>query len=150
MITKFAKVLCQIADILPRANLTLVLYPTAMMQDVLSRLYANIIQVMSQAIHWYKQGKLKHSVSSVFRPWALSFEENVELIREGSIRLDKLADIAAKAELRDTHVEVIEMRLENRKLAAFITSRMGQIESAIICRSFPYKFKRRTLRSLRL
>lgn len=137
MIQKLAKVLCQIADILPRANLTLVLYPTAMMQDVLAQLYANIIQFMSQAIHWYKQGKLKHSISSVFRPWALSFEGIVESIKEGSIRLDKLADIAAKAELRDTHVEVIEMRQENRKLADFISSGMNQIEGAIICRSFP-------------
>lgn len=133
MIKKLAKGLCQIADILPRANLTLVLYPTTMMQDVLARLYANIIQFMSQAIDWYRQGKLKHSVSSIFRPWALSFEGTVESIKEDSIRLDKLADIAAKAELRDTHVEVVEMRQENRKLADFITTRMSQIESAVMC-----------------
>ncbi len=163
MIKKLAKGLCQIADILPRANLTLVLYPTTRMQDVLARLYANIIHFMSQAIHWYRQGKLKHSVSSIFRPWSLSFQEIMESIKDDSIRLDKMSDMAAKAELRDTHVEVIEirkdwadtkyelgmMRQENQKLADFITTRMCRIDNAIMCRSVSYWLLRRPLRNLR-
>ncbi|CAD6593390.1 MAG: hypothetical protein ASARMPREDX12_007126 [Alectoria sarmentosa] len=146
IIKKLAKGLCQIADILPRANLTLILYPTAMMQDVLARLYANIIQFISQAVHWYRQGKLKHSVFSIIRPWKVSFQESLESIKDDSIRLDKLSDMAAKAELRDTHVEVVEirknwaetkfelgmMRQENQRLADYITTGMSRIDSAIM------------------
>ena len=101
IVKKLAKSLCHIADILPRANLTMVLYPTTRMQDVLARLYANILQFMSQAMNWYRQGKLKHSVSSIFRPWALSFQEIMESIKDDAICLDKLADTAAK-KLADT------------------------------------------------
>lgn len=34
----------------------------------------------------------------------------MKFIKNNSIRLDKLSDIAAKAELRDIYVEVIEIR----------------------------------------
>ena len=147
MIKKLAKGLSQIADILPRANLTLVLYPTIAMQNVLAHLYANIIQFLYQAIYWYRQGKLKHSVSSIFRPWALSYHEQLEAIKDHSIRLDKLSDMATKAELRDTHVEVLDtrklcadtkselqiMRKENQKLADLMKIGMGHLDTAMMC-----------------
>ena len=147
MVKKLAKGLCQIADILPRANLTLILYPTPRMQDTLARLYASVMQFMSKAILWYKQGKLKHSISSIFNPWGLSFQDTMESIKDDSIRLDRLSDIAAKAELRDTHVEVIElrknwvdtnselgiMRQENQRLADFIKTGMSRLDSAVMC-----------------
>ena len=162
MVKKLAKGLCQIADILPRANLTLIFYPTTRMQDALARLYASVMQFMSKAILWYRQGKVKHSISSIFNPWALSFQETMESIKDDSIRLDKLSDIAAKAELRDTHVEVIEirknwvdtnselgmMRQENQRLADFIKTGMSRLDSAVMCEYLPVIFPSHALKNL--
>ena len=88
-----------------------------------------------------------HTVSCIVRPWALLYSEHVEAIKEDSIRLDKLSDMAAKAELRDTHLEVVEARKEwafanselmslrddNRRLAEMIQAGMGRLDQTIIC-----------------
>lgn len=79
-----------------------------MMKEALVRLYTRIIHVLLRAIQWYRQGKLKHSISAIFQPWALTFHEHLEAIKEDSIRLDNLSDMATKAELRDTHTKIIE------------------------------------------
>ena len=130
------------------------------MQDTLARLYASVLQFMSKAILWYKQGKLKKFMSSINNPWELSFQDTMESIKEDSIRLDKLSDIAAKAELRDTHVEVIEirknwvdtnselgmMRQENQRLADFIKTGMSRLDSAVMCEYIPVSFPSHALK----
>ena len=118
------------------------------MQEALVRLYTRIIHVLLQAIQWYRQGKLKHSISAIFRPWAITFHEHFEAIKEGSIRLDRLSDMAAKAELRDTHTEILEarrdwaettselqiMRLENKRLADTIQLGFSRLDTAVTCK----------------
>ncbi|MCJ1394412.1 hypothetical protein MMC18_007290 [Xylographa bjoerkii] len=146
LIEKIAKGLAQIADLLPRANLSLVLYPADMMQATLARLYAHILRFMQQALLWYRQSKLMHSVSAIVRPWAITYKEQLEAVTEASVRLDKLSDMASKAELRDTRLEVIGARKDwldakselkvlqedNRRLADMIQNGIGRLDQTIM------------------
>lgn len=118
------------------------------MKEALVRLYTRIIHVLLRAIQWYRQGKLKHSISAIFQPWALTFHEHLEAIKEDSIRLDNLSDMATKAELRDTRTEIIEarrdwaetkselqtMRLENKTLADMIKLGFSRLDTTVTCK----------------
>ena len=109
---QIAKAFCRIAEILPRTDLVLILYPTNLMRDAVAHLYAQIIKFLQKAVTWYKKGKLAHAWGSIAKPWALNFQDNVEDIKALSQRVDELASTAEKAELRDVHREVLETRGE--------------------------------------
>jgi len=119
---QIAKAFCRIADIFPRTELVLILYPTNLMRDAAAHLYAQIIKFIQKAVTWYKKGALAHVWGSIARPWALSFQDNVEDIKVFSQRVDELASTAEKAELRDVHREVLKTRGEMQLV-------QGQIES---------------------
>lgn len=109
---QLSKVFAQIADILPRAELSLILYPTQAMLENAARLYTHILRFTQRAIVWYRQGKLKHCWDAIARPWALRFKDEVQEIEQHSRQMDSLASAASKAELRDTHMELTEARKE--------------------------------------
>jgi hypothetical protein len=96
----------KIADVLPRAELLSVLYPTERMKIALSELYAKIIQFIQSAIKYYKSGRLAKSIAAVTKPFVLSFKPILEDITEASRRVDELANSALKAEIRDLHLQV--------------------------------------------
>lgn len=109
---QIAKAFCRIAETLPRTELVLILYPTNPIRDAVAHLYAQIIKFIQKAVGWYKMGSLAHAWGSIARPWALNFQENVEDIKIISQRVDELANTAEKAEIRDVHREILEMRGE--------------------------------------
>lgn len=117
MAKELAKAFSMIADLLPRTDFTLVHYPTSAMKEMIAQLYAQILLFTSQAIRWYKKGKLSHAIGAIARPWALNWKENVDGISELSRRIESLARIAAQAELRDTRLEVKSLRSEVKEMA---------------------------------
>jgi hypothetical protein len=114
-IRELSKSFSQIADILPRTDLALVLYPTVSMKETVAMLYAHIIKFTAHAVCWYKQGKLAHAWASVSKPWALSFKTHFENIAEKAEQIEALGRSASRAELRDVHVEIRETRDELKK-----------------------------------
>ncbi|KAK0120267.1 hypothetical protein ONS95_011673 [Cadophora gregata] len=128
---QLAKALCKIADVLPRTDFTLILYPTAVMQEAVARLYAYVMKFLRTAIVWYKKGKVYHAIGSVINPWALSFKENVQEIDEQSRMIDRLASTASKAELRDMHHEIAEQRTQLAELIAMLKQQSPQIEQLV-------------------
>ena len=61
-----------------------------MMQDTLGQLYAHILQFLHHALVCYRQNKLMHTVSCIVRPWALTYSEHFEAIKEDSIRFGQI------------------------------------------------------------
>jgi len=149
LVAKIAKVVSQVADILPQQKLLLILYPTDTMQEAVAQLYAHIIKFVRSTILFYKQGKAMHTIKSIFQPWALSFQDHYESILTLSNRVKDLAGLAAKAELRDTHLEVIEgrknwdhtntevvmLRSEIQSLRALLERKLSAQEQAITSKS---------------
>lgn len=114
-IKQLAKTCTQIADLLPRAEITLELYQTDAVHKAVTSLYISIIEFLRHAVKWYKQGKLRHTWTAITRPWDLGFRDYVEDIDLGSRRLEQLASISSHAELRDTHLETSRIREELRE-----------------------------------
>ena len=114
-IKQLAKACTQIADLLPRAEITLELYQTDAVFKAVTNLYISIIEFLRHAVKWYKQGKLRHTWTAITRPWELGFRDYVEDIDLGSRRLEQLASISSQAELRATHLETSRMREELRE-----------------------------------
>lgn len=68
-ITKeLAKACSQIADLLPRIDLSAALYQTERVKEEVARLYACIVNFIIQAIRWYRQGKLLHIWTAISKP----------------------------------------------------------------------------------
>jgi hypothetical protein len=135
LLHQLAKALSRIAESLPRKDLTLVLYPTQQMKMAVSHLYAQLIRFMLRATRWFKRGKLMHCFGAIARPFGLDFKDDIEKVDEVSRNIDELASAAAKAELRDTHLEVSETRAELREARTEI-HRLGEFIEAEAYRTF--------------
>lgn len=109
LITNIAKTLARIGDVLPRAELHLILYPTTAMLTAVSEVYAHVIKFLEYAVRWYKKGKIAHGVGAILKPFQLVGKEVAENVAESSRRVDRLASAASKAELRELHLKVIEL-----------------------------------------
>jgi hypothetical protein len=127
MIKQFAKTCSSIADLLPRTELTLILYPTELMKEAVALLYSRILIFFKCAIRWYKQGKLAHVWTAISRPWSATFKDHVETIAEQARRVEQLSSAAAKTELRETHLEVMETRAELQLLSNFVKSEFHRL-----------------------
>lgn len=109
LLTQIAKTLTRIADVLPRSDLTAILYPTERVKEAVAQLYAHIIKFIQFAVRWYKKGKIAHSIAAILQPFQISCKDIVEEIAECSRRVDSLASAASKAELRDLHITVQQL-----------------------------------------
>jgi len=98
------------------------------MQEAVARLYARIIEFVQNAICFYKQGKVVHSIRSIFQPWSLSFQDHYDAILNLSNRVKDLASLAAKAELRDTHLEVIKGRKDLDRTSTEIVMLRSEVQ----------------------
>jgi hypothetical protein len=70
------------------------------MNRAIAQLYAKIMLFVQDAVRWYKMGKIRHSLSAISNPYAISFKTIVEEIAEASRMMDKEANAASKAEIR--------------------------------------------------
>ncbi|KAF8533523.1 hypothetical protein BDD12DRAFT_898725 [Trichophaea hybrida] len=109
LIAKISKALSLAADVLPRTDLSLLMYPTDRIKQAVSRLYAYIIQLMQRAVGWYKQGRVRHALSAIANPFSLTYQDIVDNICEASRNVDNLASAAARAEQRDMHIQIQQL-----------------------------------------
>lgn len=108
MITELSRALTSIAEVLPRIRLEASLYPTDYMKDAISRVYAYIILFLQKAVKWYTMGAARRAVSSLFKPYSLSYKETVDQIKICTESVDAIASAALRAEARDINITVEE------------------------------------------
>ncbi|KAK4638902.1 hypothetical protein QC761_703500 [Podospora bellae-mahoneyi] len=151
-----AKGLCQIGSILPRAELSLILYPTKRMKRAVAELYANIIKFLVRSKRWYEEGKLKHIWHSLSRPSELRYADLLENVKERSELIETLSASGSQAEQREIHrkidnegsqltvmheevreLKAIILRLESKAINSFIDTncRLNDLQFAQICQS---------------
>jgi hypothetical protein len=75
------------------------------MTAAVTAVYVSIIKLLQRTAGWYSEGKLKHFVSSVLRPYELRFKDLVEEIAYNSRNVDQLAFTSSQQELRQMHTE---------------------------------------------
>ncbi|KAF2654727.1 hypothetical protein K491DRAFT_631344, partial [Lophiostoma macrostomum CBS 122681] len=157
--SKLSKAISQIADLLPQQSLLLILYPTPQMQTSVARLYAHILSLFLSALKWYKDSRAVHAFKSIFQPWDLKFRQEYEAIASETQQICRLADVAMKAEVRDTRLEVAqatryfehvrreinELKVENQRLQRLCQSRFDMIENSLqFCRTMRKRHRDRT------
>ncbi|THY57662.1 hypothetical protein D6C97_04664 [Aureobasidium pullulans] len=106
LLTKFATAFSEIGEALNSALCSARLYGTADMQTHISELYLQIMRFLEKAVKWYSQNTFERVLSSMGRPWALSWKENVDSIHASVARVKDRSQTAMYAELRDTHISV--------------------------------------------
>ena len=88
-----------------------------------------------------------HALKSVFQPWDLKFRHEYEAIAASAKQIRRLADVALKAEVRDTRLEVVQgmkhwewlrqemgdLRVENRQMASLLQTKFGIMEDSMYC-----------------
>lgn len=133
LVKELAKALCRIGDVLPQAELQLLLYPTATMKELVTTLYIQIIKFARRAMKWYNESRPKHIISSITRPYSLRFKDMVDSISETSRRLEKHALSISMAELRQTRLELQESRREQQSLYEIAVATKQQLDGAYLC-----------------
>lgn len=123
LLTKFATAFSEIGEALNSALCSARLYGTADMQTHISELYLQIMRFLEKAVKWYSQSTLKRFVSSMGRPWTLSWKDNVDNIHALVAKVKDKSQTAMYAELRDTHVSVqnTELSVRNVEISVYQT-----------------------------
>ncbi|THY91877.1 hypothetical protein D6C92_06090 [Aureobasidium pullulans] len=116
LLTKFATAFSEIGEALESALCSARLYGTVDMQTHISELYLQIMRFLEKAVKWYSQNTFKRVVSSMGRPWALSWKDNVDNIHALVAKVKDKSQTAMYAELRDTHVSVQNTELSVRNV----------------------------------
>ena len=98
--------LCDVADALPRVELSAFLYPTNAVKQAVSVLYARIIKFLLRALEWYEEGRIARALHSITRPSALRYDDLIEDIRSATRSIADLAITSSQAEQRDIHEEL--------------------------------------------
>src|SRR3569833_1788440 len=78
------------------------MYPTERMRTAVAELYAYILRYLVRARDWYEEGRIKHFIHSITRPWELRYDDIVENIARRTQVVKDLAVSGQQAEFRDT------------------------------------------------
>ncbi|CAI6238245.1 unnamed protein product [Periconia digitata] len=132
LLTEISKAITKIADVLPRAELLSVLYPTKRMKTALSELYAHIIHFVQLAVKYYKSGRVAKSLAAVTKPFSIKYNPVLDDIRDASRRIYELANSAMKAELRDLHIQVRHLTEITLGVTVDLTRQRRQYEGSQI------------------
>ncbi|KAF7918457.1 uncharacterized protein EAE98_009700 [Botrytis deweyae] len=95
--------LCQVADVLPRMENTVNLYPTVQMRKYMIMLNAQIIKLLTVSLSWFKESRALHIIHSVTRPPQIQYNDLVEKIVILSQSISTTAQLSSFAEQRDMH-----------------------------------------------
>lgn len=111
----------QVADSLPRAEISARLYPIPQMKAALSKLYALVIKFLIRAFTWYCGGRLLHAYHAITRPAALRYDDLLKHICEASADISSLASVSSHAEQRDIHLELRSLSSEVRAITGVLS-----------------------------
>ncbi len=116
------------------------------MQTSVARLYAHILNFFLSSLKWYKDNRAVHALKSIFQPWDLKFRHEYEAIAAETQQIRRLADVAMKAEVRDTRLEVVQgtrhwelvkqemndLKVENQRLTSLFQAKFGMLEDSML------------------
>ncbi|CAH0051788.1 unnamed protein product [Clonostachys solani] len=105
-LTTLSKALSQVADSLPRVELSTILYPTERMRDAVVNLYVHLINFLIRARAWYEEGTARHIINAFARPVELRYHDLIQEIESCTREIDILSTAGARAEQRDMHLEI--------------------------------------------
>lgn len=123
LIKELSKALCRICEAVRHVQLKLLLYPVKEMQELVGRLYANLIKFAVRAIKWYREPRILHALSAIARPYPLRFKDIVEDIHDTIRQIDRLALSMSQAEQRQ-----ILLKLDETRAASQDVQRMVRLE----------------------
>jgi hypothetical protein len=126
--------LCEVADILPRAELILQLYPTPHVRRTIVSLYAHIVRFLIRALRWYKDSTTRHMIHAITRPVELRYDDLLDLITVQARGLTELASASSHAEQRDMHSTIqrqTRYHKETQKSIEQLTALVLQMKEAM-------------------
>lgn len=117
------------------------------MQTCVAQLYAHILNFFLSSLKWYHDSRAVHALKSIFQPWDLKFRPEYDVILAEAQLIGQLAEVALKAEMRDTrlqveqgtrHLELVRqemngLRADNLRLANFFQAKFGIMEDSMFC-----------------
>lgn len=106
MIYRLSEGLVQIADLLPRAELTVQLYPIPPLRQTITKIYSHVLRFLVRALGWYQESKLMHALHSITRPTELRYDDILASVSSLSLSMSSMAAASSHAEQRDMHIDI--------------------------------------------
>ncbi|KAI0403449.1 hypothetical protein F4802DRAFT_608043 [Xylaria palmicola] len=132
LVKNLAKAFSRIAESLPHSDLSLILYPTPAMREAVARLYAVLMKFLLRALRWYRHGRAMHVLSSIANPWGLEFEQELGDVERQARIVDELAQSASRAELREAHFQIHEIRCDLQAMTRIVEDGFQRMAQAAL------------------
>ena len=127
LLARLSQGLTEIANILPRAQLLIQLYPTQHIYQVIVSLYSYILRFLIRGLGWYQENKLKHALHSITRPSELRYDDILTRMAGLARNLDEAASAGSHAEQRDMHNSIRRQLQQQEVLQQSIESLTDQV-----------------------
>ena len=138
LLSRLSMGLCQFADLLPRTELILQLYPTEQIKHAIVTMYAHILKFLLRALRWYQESKPMHIIHAITRPPELRYDDLLKKISLLSQNLTELALVSSYSEQRDMHTKIQQLfsdRSEQKSLQMSLeqlTAVVSQIHKSVV------------------
>ncbi|KAI1430062.1 hypothetical protein F5Y12DRAFT_709613 [Xylaria sp. FL1777] len=94
--------------------------PPRPLREAVANLYAVLRKFLLRALRWYRHGRVMHVLSSIANPWGLEFEQELDDVERQARAVDELAQSASRAELREAHFQIHEIRCELQAMTKIV------------------------------
>ncbi|KAL7934583.1 hypothetical protein V8C35DRAFT_32229 [Trichoderma chlorosporum] len=114
-----------IANIISRSQLIILLYPTQPIRRITVAIYVHILNFLLRTLRWYRESKITHIRHAITRPNDLQYGDLLTTISALSETMSKIALDSSHAEQRDMHTSIAqimhEQQLSREKLMELLT-----------------------------
>lgn len=117
LVHQFSEQLAHIADALPLAKIDVELYQTDGMRRELAGLYRHILLFLRQATKWYGGSSAQRAIPALRVNCEKSFQETLENIKTCATKIDKMAAVGN--------------RVDVRRIGSMVASGFGRTESLL-------------------
>ncbi|PKK44032.1 hypothetical protein CI102_11210 [Trichoderma harzianum] len=116
-----------IAQVIPRAQLIIRLYPTQQIRQVIVEIYVHILKFLLRALSWYRESKMTHMLQAITKPAELRYGDILAAISSLSDTMSKMAEDSSHAEQRDMHTRIARIMHEQKLTRESITELMTAV-----------------------
>lgn len=122
---KFLSQLCEglndIAHVIPRTEINILLYPTQQIKQVIFEIYSHILEFLLRVLRWYRESKMAHVRQAITKSREHRYGDLLATISSLSDTMSKMALDSSHAEQRDMHRCIAQMMHEQRLTRESIT-----------------------------
>lgn len=141
LIANLSEILTELSQVLPQVDIDTSLFEVEDIQQAADKINFSIVELFSEMLKFYEEGRAKHVWHSFTKPFAIRFQSIRDSVRTNSMLLERLASAYGRKEGRVIHAKVNLLReyqeASEHRMINQLMDRFSAIERLLLSMSVP-------------